>query len=151
MERILLELIKRLTRYSIYSGYWDGGIDIYQGHLSKLRTVATPIPMQKNSEKATSESINAEIPLRSAVQKQKPKNWEQLIATHIDTWLDQAPVDALDSTAVTAWIKTNIANFAVLDVRDVQIISPYLKDMATNYVKGLPEPERVLLNRNNPA
>ncbi len=37
------------------------------------------------------------------------------------------------------------------DVRDVQIILPCMNEMAANYVKGLPEPERVLLNRNNPA
>ncbi|MCX7091592.1 MAG: hypothetical protein NTU48_09105 [Legionellales bacterium] len=59
--------------------------------------------------------MNAELPLHSAVQKKKPKNWKHLIVTHIDTWLDQAPVDTLDSTAVTAWIKTHIANFAALD------------------------------------
>ena len=115
VESILLELITRLTKYSRYSGYWDGRIDIYQSYLSKLHTIDTPIPMKENSEEATSEPINAEMPLRSSVQKQKPKNWEQLIVTHIDTWLDQTPIDALDSTAVTAWIKTHIENFAVLD------------------------------------
>ena len=37
------------------------------------------------------------------------------------------------------------------DMQEVQMISPMLKKMAANYVKGLSEPVRVLLNQNNPA
>ena len=59
----------------------------------------------------------------------------------------QAPTVEFHETLLRAIFLFSTAR----DVREVQIVLPYLKKMAANYVQGLPEPERVLLNRNNPS
>jgi hypothetical protein len=135
-ENTLNELLKLLTQYVRYNGYWDGRIDRYREQLDDLLLTKSGTKQKVEAEVSSSEKQCLQLTPHSPAPESRTKSNIQLITEYIDTWLVEAPIESEDKSEVIIWIKTHLAKYITLNELCLNYYLQTSSNQAQSFIKA---------------